>query len=141
MTMTTKTTLRLRPEFEVIPLDGDAVLLRSPDQGVRVRVDGATARDVVTALRMLDGTRPLGAAFGEGGPRDGYTSLLRGLVARGIVDVDPPMPPASEVGRFFAQFHDDAAGCAERLGTSRVVVLGCDPIARDMVRELRTAGV
>lgn len=141
MTTTSERALRLRPEFEVIPLDGDAVLLRSPDQGVRVRVEGTSGVELADVLRRLDGTRPLGAVLDGRDSDDGFQALLRGLVARGIVDADPAPVPQADLGRFFSQFHDDPAACTRRLETSRVVVVGGGVLAECVGRELRAAGV
>ncbi|MBI3768548.1 MAG: TOMM precursor leader peptide-binding protein [Deltaproteobacteria bacterium] len=133
--------LRLRPEFEIIPLAGSKVLLRSPNQGVRVSVDGLGARGLAALIRAMDGSRTVAALLDEYGLSGTVESLLDGLVTRDILDVDGQVLPSSDDARFFAQFHEDPAGCSRRLAESRVVVMGVGSLAECVTRSLRIAGV
>ncbi len=132
--------LRMKTVYEVIPVDDTHVLVRSPDQGVRVRIVGMAAAEVVAFLEQLDGTRPIEALIAGRAERGGLTALIDGLIARDIIDANGGgAPPAA--ARFFAQFHDDPVSCVRRLSASRVLVCGPDPIADAVSRGLRVAGV
>lgn len=131
--------VRLRPEFEVIPLAGDKVLLRAPHQGVRVGVEGVRGATLAALLRSMDGNRSVTTLLAEGG--DAIESLVRGLVARDILDVDGAPPPRSDIARYFSQFHEDPTACMRRLAESRVVVAGSGSLAECVVRDLRLARV
>ncbi|HEY2388478.1 MAG TPA: TOMM precursor leader peptide-binding protein [Candidatus Binatia bacterium] len=130
--------VRLRPEFAVIPLGDDKVLLRSPDQAVRVSVDGMSARSLAGVLRSLDG-RTL--ASDVDARRSEVRQLVHGLLKREIIEVDPGALPVSTQERCFARFHDDAAACTRRLGASRVLVRGAGAVADALAEEFRRAGV
>jgi len=130
--------VRLRPEFAVIPLTGEKVLLRSPDQAVRVSVDGVSAPTLARLLSGLDG-RTLGS--GVGTRRSEVLRLVRGLAQREIVEVNPSPPPVSDQERCFARFHDDAAACTARLEAAHVLVRGGGAIGDVLVEDFRRAGV
>jgi len=112
-TITAETRLRLRAEFSVIPLPDEKVLLRSPDQGVRVSVAGWKSEQLAGLLRALDG-RPSSVRriFAGGANASDVERLLRGLIQRDIVEVDPCEPPVSNRERLFAHFHEDRGVCA-----------------------------
>jgi bacteriocin biosynthesis cyclodehydratase domain-containing protein len=131
--------VRLRPEFEVIPLAGDKVLLRAPHQGVRVGVEGVRGAKLAAVLRSMDGNRSVTTLLAEGG--DAIEPLVRGLVARDILDVDGAPPPRSDIARYFSQFHEDPTACMQRLAESCVVVVGSGSLAECMARDLRLARV
>jgi ribosomal protein S12 methylthiotransferase accessory factor len=136
-----RTTLRLRSEFEVIPLEGDTVLLRSPVQGVRVGLDGVAASDLAALLAGLDGTRPLGSLLGDRCEIQEIVPLLDGLVTREILEVDGAGVAIPEGARFFSHFHDDPLSCWRRLTASRVLICGTGAVAEAVARALRGAGV
>lgn len=130
--------VRLRPEFAVIPLTGEKVLLRSPDQAVRVSVDGVSAPTLARLLSGLDG-RTLASGAGTRGSE--VLRLVQGLAQREIVEVNPSAPPVSDQERCFARFHDDAAACTARLDSAHVLVRGGGAIADVLVEDFRHAGV
>ena len=131
----------IRPHYDVIPIDAETVLIRSPDQGVRASVDGIAADDLATWIRMLDGTRTA-ERLRRGGPQnDGLETLLRELVARDIVRVDAPPGALTEDTRFFAHYHDDPSACRRRLVASRVVVCGTGRLPALVRGGLHAAGV
>ena len=128
--------VRLRPEFAVIPLTGEKVLLRSPDQAVRVSVDGVSAPTLARLLSGLDGRTP---ASGAGIRRSEVLRLVQGLAQREIVEVNPSAPRVRSE-RCFARFHD-AAACPARLDSAHVLVRGGGAIADVLVEDFRHAGV
>lgn len=134
----------IRPEYEVIPLDGSAVLIRSPDQGVRASVDGVDAAELADRIRSLDGTRTM-EAWRRGGPdTDGLDRLIRELIVRDVVRLDPPAFDPSDDScelQLFAHYHPDPDGCRRRLRSSRVVVCGSGGLMTTIQRDLRAAGV
>ena len=77
-----ETKLRLRREFEIIPVGKSTVMVRSPAQGVRVEVEGFTAETLCGVLRRLDGTRPLGDVAGDRAGYERLMPLVEGLVER-----------------------------------------------------------
>src|SRR5882724_255737 len=131
----------IRPHYDVIPIDAETVLIRSPDQGVRASVDGIGADDLATWIRMLDGTRTAERVRRAGPQNDGLETLLRELVARDIVRVDTPPGALTEDMRFFAHYHDDPSGCRRRLVASRVVVCGTGRLPAHVRGGLHAAGV
>jgi bacteriocin biosynthesis cyclodehydratase domain-containing protein len=141
-TITAETRLRLRAEFSVIPLPDEKVLLRSPDQGVRVSVAGWKSEQLAGLLRALDG-RPSSVRriFAGGANTSDVERLLRGLIQRDIVELDPCEPPVSNDERLFAHFHEDPRECARRLESGRVLVCGEGSLSEAVVRDLRAAGV
>jgi bacteriocin biosynthesis cyclodehydratase domain-containing protein len=136
----------IRPEYEVLPLDGSAVLIRSPDRGVRAAVDGLGAATLAECIRELDGSRTV-ATWRRQEVAEGLDRLLRELIARDIVRSEPA--PASTVTgdgdadlRLFAHYHRDPERCRRRLRASRVVVCGSAPaLAACVQSDLRSAGV
>ena len=131
--------VRMKPIYEVIAVD-DGVVLRSPDQGVRVRVEGMTSHELATFLKDLDGTRPLAHCLERREQTHALTTLVEGLQARDIVEPGS-LDPLPEDARFFSHHHDDPLGCARRVATSRVVICGRDPIADAVAGALQRAGV
>lgn len=137
-TIAENTRVRLRPEFAVVPLTDDKVLLRSPDQAVRVSVDGMSAPSLARVLRGLDGQ----TLSSDGDTRRSEVrQLVQGLLKREIVEIEPSTPAGSMQERCFARFHDDAAACARRLSSSRVLVRGRGAVAEALAEEFRRAGV
>jgi bacteriocin biosynthesis cyclodehydratase domain-containing protein len=132
--------VRLRPYVEVIALDAVHVMLRSPDEGVRVRVDGMCAPALASFLAGCDGSRSVGDVAGPDMPL-GLAPLLEGLAERDLVDVDPGPAPRSDAARLFAHFHDDPDECVRRLARSRVLVCGSRILAGSIVRALRRGGI
>src|ERR1700686_5926747 len=95
-TITAETRLRLRAEFSVIPLPDEKGLLRSPDQGVRVSVAGLKSEHLARFLRALDGhPSSVRRTFAGCANASDVERLLRGLIQRDIVEVDPCEPPGS----------------------------------------------
>jgi bacteriocin biosynthesis cyclodehydratase domain-containing protein len=141
-TITDETRLRLRAEFSVIPLPDDKVLLRSPDQGLRLSVAGLNSEQLARLLHALDG-RPSSSICKLAGHANAtdVERLLHGLIQRDIVEVNPCAPPVSTEERLFAHFHEDPGACARRLGSGRVLVRGTGTLADAVVRDLRAAGV
>jgi len=137
-TIAENTRVRLRPEFAVVPLADDKVLLRSPDQAVRVSVDGMSAPRLARVLSGLDGQTLSSTADTR---RSEVRQLVDGLLRREIVEIDPGTLPASMQERCFARFHDDAAACTRRLSSSRVLVRGRGTVADALAEEFRRAGV
>ena len=128
-------------QYDVIAIDAATVLIRSPDQGVRASVAGTRADDLAEWLRMLDGTRTAGELRRERPLSDGFETLLRELVARGIVRTDAPADPLTSDARLFAQYHDDPIACRERLVASRVAICGGGRLATLIRDDLTAAGV
>jgi bacteriocin biosynthesis cyclodehydratase domain-containing protein len=143
----------IRPEYEVIPLDGSAVLIRSPDQGVRASIDGVDATELADRIRSLDGTRTIDA-WRRGAPDNGgIDRLIRELVVRDVVRLDPPALNTSDASRYvhpsddsrdlqlFAHYHHDPNGCRQRLRSSRVVICGSGALTTTIQRDLRAVGI
>jgi bacteriocin biosynthesis cyclodehydratase domain-containing protein len=141
MVCSSETRMELRPEYEIIALDHDSVLVRSPDQGVRVRVDGMRAADLAALISRLDGTESLAAVIHGHHAAEGLDTLLRGLIARDIIHVANGHEALSDDARFFAHFHDDPAGCRRRLAASQVLVCGAGEIADAVCRAHEAAGI
>jgi bacteriocin biosynthesis cyclodehydratase domain-containing protein len=137
-TIAENTRVRLRPEFAVVPLADDKVLLRSPDQAVRVSVDGMSAPRLARVLSGLDGQT---LSSDTDTRRSEVRQLVDGLLKREIVEIDPGTPPTSMQERCFARFHDDAAACTRRLSSSRVLIRGRGAVADALAEEFRRAGV
>ncbi len=129
--------LFVRPEFEILPTDESRVLMRSPEKGVRVRVEGMAADELATALRSVDGSRQFGAlrAYGRG-----FEDLVGELVVRDVIRFGDK-ESLSEAARCFARTHDDPKSCYARLGASRVAVCGTSDLADQVRRGLREVGV
>ncbi len=128
--------LRLRPEFAIVPLPYDKVLLRSPDQGVRISVAGLSSARLVDLLRALDG-RELSLETHAADVR----CLLQGLIQRDIVEVNPAAVPSSSAERLFARFDDDPGACAKRLRSARVLVCGRGELAEALLDGFGRVGV
>lgn len=128
----------LRAGFEVIPVDKATVLVRSPEIGVRVSVEGMGADALADILRSLDGSRMARALRDHGGRVE---RVVRELIARDIVRVAGPRAPEGEQASFMARDHDDPGACQSRLAASRVVVCGSAPLVRCVERDLSEAGV
>jgi len=135
------TTLRLRSEFEVIPLEDERVLLRSPSQGVRVGIDGVAADELATLFADLDGTRPLGSLLRNRWDLQKIAPLLDGLMSREIVELGGARDVIPAGARFFSYFHDDAIACWQRLTASKVLVKGSGPVAEAVGHALTAAGI
>jgi bacteriocin biosynthesis cyclodehydratase domain-containing protein len=131
----------IRPHYDVIPIDAETVLIRSPDQGVRASVDGVAADDLAAWIRMLDGTRTAGRLRREAPGNDGLDTLLRELVVRDIVRLDAPRNTLADDTRFFAHYHDDPSECRRRLVGSRVVICGNGRLPALVRGGLHAAGV
>jgi bacteriocin biosynthesis cyclodehydratase domain-containing protein len=131
----------IRPHYDVVPIDTEAVLIRSPDRGLRARVDGVAADDLAAWIRGLDGTRTAGRLRREGPEHDGLDTLLRELVVRDVVRLNAPRDALADDTRFFAHHHDDPSGCRRRLIESRVVICGSGRLPALVRGSLRAAGV
>jgi len=129
--------LFVRPEYEILPIDKSSVLIRSPEQGLRVRVPGVAASDLAIALRSLDGSRSFGALHKYG---RGFAEIVGELVARDIVRLGPNDSLPAET-RCFARTHDDPRTCRRRLSASRVGVGGAVDLADQARQGLHEVGV
>src|SRR5262249_47243620 len=116
----------------------DKVLLRSPDQAVRVSVDGMSAPRLARVLTRLDGQTLSSDADAR---RSEVRQLVDGLLKREIVEIDPRTPPASMQERCFARCPGDPAACTRRLSSSRVLVRGRGALADALAEEFQRAGV
>ena len=129
--------LFVRPEFEVLAIDESSVLLRSPEKGVRVRVEGMAASELVETLLSVDGSQPFGALREHG---RGFVDIVGELVARDIIRPGSADSLPAE-SRSFARAHNDPKSCCARLSASRVAVCGADDLAEHVRRGLRESGV
>lgn len=136
-----ETKLRLRREFEVIPLGEATVLVRSPAQGVRVAVEGLTAEALGELLRNLDGSRSLAALLDGRSSFDTIKPLVDGLLAREILEVRSGDDVLTGSAKFFSHTHDDPIACWRRLTTSRVAVVGTMLLVEAVADAVRIAGV
>ncbi len=140
---------RVRPEFAVIPLADGSVLVRAPHEGVRVKVDGVESAAVASLLGgaampcLRAGARDATGADAPDGAHLGreIEALIAGLAERDMLERPTTVAAGSSAERFFAQFHDDFAGCARRLAASRVRVVGRGALATSIGRDLRAAGI
>lgn len=135
------TTLTLRSDVEVIPLEDETVLLRSPSQGVRIAVEGVKGPVLAAMLGGCDGTQSVGSLVGASQPVERFLPLLRGLVDREILRCETAAADLSAPARYFAQFHGDPLACWNRLLESTVLLCGDGPLAEAAGGALEAAGI
>lgn len=129
----------LLPHFEVLAVDAERVLIRAPELGVRLALEGVPADAVAALLRRLDGTETVGVLrtrLPEGVALD---ALLRQLVEREIVRAGVRRAVSAADARYFAHSHEDPDACRARLRASVVTVVG-EPLLAGVVSDSLQAG-
>lgn len=138
----------LRPGIELVPLEGDRVLLRSFAGSLMLSGDFVASK-LPEVLPLLDGTRTIEAVAETvgGGYRPELDHLLRALAEKGLLGegdgrgADRGPGDRRHERAYWAVASRGAGDPMRRLGSSVVLVIGLGGVGTSLVRALASAGV